>query len=186
MEAWREATPEDFCFAMKASRYISHMKNIKDPEEPLENVLGRGRLPEDKLGPVLFQLPPNWHLNAERPGAFLDVLPDEGRHVFEFRDPTWFDEAVYELPDAHDAAFCIHDTGGEMTPLQVTADWVYVRFHGPTDSPTGHYQDETLSYWADRIRGWQEDNLNVYCYFSNDRKGYAVRDALGLREKLAV
>jgi uncharacterized protein YecE (DUF72 family) len=179
--AWREGSPPGFLFAVKASRYITHMKKLKDPEEPIANVMERVDELGDRLGPILFQLPPKWKRNADRLRAFLDKLPAGKRFAFEFRDPSWFDEGVYELLSAHNAAFCIYDLRGELTPKQVTADWVYVRLHGPGEPYQGKYDERTLAGWTEAFASWRRQGRDVYCYFNNDQAGYAVENALALQ-----
>ncbi|MHB0877111.1 MAG: DUF72 domain-containing protein [Anaerolineae bacterium] len=179
---WRDSVPPGFVFAVKASRYITHMKKLKDPETPLANVLGRAALLGDRLGPVLFQLPPHWRLNLERLRAFLQALPEGGRYVFEFREGSWFDSGVYEALAQRGAALCIYNAGGRWTPFEVTAAFVYVRMHGPGHE--GHYTTADLADLAESVTGWSESGRDVYCYFNNDQAGYAVRDALELRGML--
>jgi uncharacterized protein YecE (DUF72 family) len=178
---WRAGTPQGFLFAVKASRYITHMKKLKDPDEPVANFLGRMDKLSDKLGPILFQLPPNWNLNLGRLRSFLQILPDGYRFAFEFRDSSWFDEQVYEMLAAHNAAFCIFDLAGGVAPRQVTADWVYVRLHGPGDAYQGKYDVETLAGWMGAFSTWIRQGKDVYCFFDNDEAGYAVQNALALQ-----
>ncbi len=181
--AWRDQTPEDFLFAVKASRYITHMKKLKDPGQTLppllEAVAGLG----GKLGPLLFQLPPRWRLDVGRLRAFLAALPDRLRVAFEFRDPSWHTGAVLDLLAEHGAAYCVHDLAGFRSPRAVTADFVYVRLHGPGEAYCGRYGAEALAGWADWLG---RQTVEAACvYFDNDQAGYAVRDALALRAMLA-
>jgi uncharacterized protein YecE (DUF72 family) len=131
---WSDTVPAGFIFAVKASQYITHMKKMKDPEEPLTNFLGRVETLGAKLGPVLFQLPPRWHFDEERLLSFLRVLPEAHQYAFEFRDPSWFNEEAYSLLEKHNAAFCIYDLAGRTSPERITSDFAYVRLHGP-DGP---------------------------------------------------
>ena len=178
---WRSGMPQGFLFAAKASRYITHMKKLKDPEEPVASLLGRMDELGDKLGPILFQLPPNWHMDPERLGSFLDTLPEGYRYAFEFRHPSWFDDRVYEMLEAHDAAFCIYALGGRASPKEVTSDWVYVRLHGPGAAYQGKYDAETLAGWLGAFSTWMRQGKDVHCYFDNDEAGYAVQNALALQ-----
>jgi uncharacterized protein YecE (DUF72 family) len=182
--AWREAVPGDFRFAVKASRYITHMKKLKDPRDSLERFWERARLLGEQLGPVLFQLPPRWHVNTERLEAFLQALPEGPQYTFEFRDPSWFDPKVYELLERHGAAFCIYELGEQASPREVTADFVYIRLHGPEAGYSGDYGDEALQRWAERLRQWRGEGRSAYLFFDNDEAGYAARDALRLRDLL--
>ena len=131
LAGWRETTPKGFVFSVKASRYLTHMKKLKDPDEPLERLLDRVSALGDKLGSILFQLPPRWKINSERLESFLDVLPENHRYAFEFRDASWFDDEVYGLLTEYGASFCVYDLDGQTSPKEVTADFVYVRLHGP-------------------------------------------------------
>ena len=181
LAGWREATPPSFVFAAKASRYITHMKKLKDPESGLGNLLPRMEVLGEKLGPILFQLPPRWRLDMDRLAAFLAALPAGHRYAFELRDPSWHALAVYQLLAEHGVAHCIYDLGGYQSPLEITADFAYVRLHGPGGAYQGSYSAETLAAWAARIAAWRERLRAVYVYFDNDEAGCAVRNALDLR-----
>ena len=184
LAGWREVVPEDFVFSVKASRYLTHMKKLKDPREPLKNLLGRVSTLEDRLGPILFQLPPRWKMNAERLEGFLEVLPEGHRYAFEFRDESWFDDTVYGLLKEYGAAFCVYDLDGRASPKEVTADFVYVRLHGPEGPYRGRYGAESLSGWAGAFSRWVDEGKEVYCYFDNDEAGYAPQDALRLQQMM--
>jgi uncharacterized protein YecE (DUF72 family) len=174
---WREAVPAGFQFAAKASRYLTHMKKLRDPEEPVAHFLEGVRALGDRRGPVLFQLPPNWKVNVERLRSFLAVLPREGRYAFEFRHASWFDERVYEVLRAAGAAFCIHDLATQPSPEVVTADFVYVRLHGTHGPYQGSYDQQVLAGWAGALSTWAGQGKAIYCYFNNDERGYAVQNA---------
>jgi uncharacterized protein YecE (DUF72 family) len=179
---WRDTVPAGFVFSVKASRYITHMKKLKDPEESLTNLLGRIKVLEDKLGPVLFQLPPNWNFNFERLDSFLGSLPPDYRYAFEFRDQSWLNPQAYEALAKHGAAFCIYDFDRRLSPREVTADFVYVRLHGPDGPYQGQYETEALSGWVGAFSTWSSEGKDIYCYFDNDQHGYAVRNAFELQE----
>lgn len=175
---WREQTPEDFCFAVKGSRFITHLKRLLDPEAALETYLDRMELLGPKLGPILFQLAPNWRVNLERLGSFLAALPDRRhRYVFEFRDPSWYTESVYRLLRQYGAALCFHDWRGEQSPQELTADFTYIRFHGATGKYRGNYTPAMLESWAESICRWREQLRDIYVYFNNDVGGHAIRNA---------
>ncbi len=174
---WRDSVPDDFLFAVKASRYITHMKKLRDPDASTEALFERIGVLDGKLGPVLFQLPPRWKRNAKRLEAFLAALPGTGRFAFEFRDPSWFHEDSYELLRRFGAAFCIYELDGRTSPCETTADFVYLRLHGPGGAYRGLYGSERLSPWHEKISSWSQDGRTVYCFFDNDEAGYAVRDA---------
>ena len=180
-DTWRESSPRNFCFAVKASRFITHMKKLKDPQSSSEKFfLAAGRL-EGKLGPILFQLPPRWKVNHERLAEFLESLPVEHKYVFEFRDESWFQPQVFALLRKHNVAHCIHDFADMKVPHEITADFSYIRFHGPTTAKyAGWYSSEQLQEWAKRIKTWRLKV--VYAYFNNDPEGAAVQNALELKQ----
>jgi uncharacterized protein YecE (DUF72 family) len=174
---WRATVPDGFLFAVKGSRYLTHMKKLKDPEIGLDRFLASVSGLGDALGPIVFQLPPRWHVNRSRLETFLLALPRDQRFAFEFRDPTWHTDEVADLLRAHRAAFCIFDIAGFQSPFVVTADFVYVRLHGPdARAYHGSYSPAQLRTWADRIRAWREEGRDVYVYFDNDL-GDAVENA---------
>jgi len=178
---WEEDSPADFLFVIKANRYITHMKNLLDPEEPVNTLMDRVGILDDKLGPTLFQLPPHWNVNAERLANFLEVLPQGPHYVFEFRDESWYIDAIYRLLEERNVAFCIHDHCDAPSPERVTTDFIYLRFHGPTGDYGGKYRQADLRGWAEKIVGWREADRHVYAYFNNDMRGYAVENAWELR-----
>ncbi len=179
---WRDSVPDSFLFAVKANRYITHMKNLKEPQEALDNFMRGASLLGPKLGPILFQLPPHWHCNVKRLSAFLVLLPAGFQYTFEFRDPTWFQNSVYDVLADHNIAFCLYEIAGRASPKQVTADFVYVRLHGPEEKAyQGQYSTEDLSEWAEIFKTWRDEGKAVYCYFDNDEAGYAPQDAQRLR-----
>jgi len=181
--AWRDKTPDGFTFAVKSSRYITHMKKLKDPTDSLKKLLTHVDLLGDKLGPILFQTPDKWHFNAGRLTAFLEALPGHYRYAFEFRDPGWHNKRTYDLLNQHNAAFCIYEYAGYITPRETTADFVYIRLHGPKVTPyEGEYGKQALTGWAGAITAWERQGRDVYCYFDNDQAGYAPQDALRLIE----
>lgn len=179
---WRDSVPRGFVFTVKASRYITHMKKLKDATEPVENFIERASVLGEKLGPILFQLPPRWKINADRLTDFLSILPEGLRYAFEFRDSTWFHVSVYEALTKQGAAFCIFDLDRNLSPKKVTADFVYVRLHGPDGAYRGSYPEKTLKEWAEDIKGWRKEGRDVYIYFDNDEAGYAAADAMRLRK----
>jgi uncharacterized protein YecE (DUF72 family) len=185
LEGWRETAPRGFRFAAKGSRFLTHMKKLKDPEPGVAKFFDRVDRLGNKLGPVVFQLPPWWELNLERLESFLDALPPRHRYAFELRNPTWHTPEVFRLLRRHNAAFCIFEIAGFRSEFQLTANWTYVRLHGPGGAYQGSYPEDTLRRWAGRIRDWQADLRSVYVYFDNDQAGYAVENALGLKRLLA-
>ena len=181
---WRRQAPDRFVFAVKANRYITHMKNLLEPEEPVGRMMERVDGLGEKLGPVLFQLPPGWHVNAGRLADFVRILPGDRRYAFEFRHPSWYTGPVYDVLEESGSAFCIHDHRDAPSPRRVTADFVYLRFHGRRGGYEGKYPSADLVDWADVITGWRGEGLDVYGYFNNDLRGYAVENARKLFELL--
>lgn len=177
---WHDEVPDDFLFSVKASRYITHMKKLKEPEDSLPPLMERVDLLGEKLGPILFQLPPSWPLNMERLIEFLESLSPERLYTFEFRNPTWFVEEVFQALSEHNIALCIYELAGQNSPRESTADFVYIRLHGPDGAYGGNYSHEALREWADAILKWRKARKGVYCYFDNDQNGYAALNAVEL------
>jgi uncharacterized protein YecE (DUF72 family) len=182
--AWAERAPGGFEFAVKASRFLTHMKKLKDPEEPLQRLFDRARALGPHLGPMLYQLPPGWKVDHDRFRHFLSVLPADARHVVEFRDPTWYDPEILTLMARRRVALCLHDMRGSATPRERVGPFVYVRFHGATSKYGGGYPEERLCSWADWLNGQRDEGCDVYAYFNNDIGGHAPRDAVTLRRVL--
>jgi uncharacterized protein YecE (DUF72 family) len=180
-DRWRDAAPERFVFVLKFSRYGSHTKCLRDPSNTVAAFLERAERLEDRLGPILVQLKPSWSRNVERLERFLDAAPDARRWALEFRHPSWLCDEVFDVLRRHNAALCIHDMI-EDHPRAVTADWVYLRFHG--DRYAGSYSPQCLSSAADDIAGYVKSGLDVYAYFNNDAEGHAVRNALDLKRRV--
>jgi uncharacterized protein YecE (DUF72 family) len=185
LENWRDSTPAGFCFAAKGSRFLTHMKKLKDPEQGLGRFFDAVDLLQQKLGPILFQLPPYWELDLDRLAHFLKALPRHHRYAFEFRNPTWNVRELYDLLALHNTGYCIFDLAGFQSPIEVTTDLVYIRLHGPGGKYQGSYSDAALGTWRSRIRKWQKERRTVYVYFDNDQEGHAARNALRLKELLA-
>jgi len=180
---WRDSSPSGFIFSVKASRYITHMKKLKDPDEPLQALFDRVNLLANKLGPILFQLPPRWHANLDRLDDFLERLPQGYRYAFEFRDPSWLEPGIYETLARHGAAFCIYEFKGRISQKTVTADFVYIRLHGPEkEAYRGRYDPQTLAGWAGAVSSWSRQGREIFCYFDNDERGFAVQNALELQD----
>jgi uncharacterized protein YecE (DUF72 family) len=185
--AWAAQAPPGFVYAVKASRFLTHLKKLKDPAEPLANLLDRARLLGQHLGPILYQLPPHWHRDVDRLRQFLGQLPLQFDHVIEFRDPTWYSDDVCRLLEEHGVGFCIHDLRGVASPHWVTGPLVYVRFHGPTATAyAGSYPRDHLERWAEQILEYQSGGRDVYVYFNNDQAGHALANARELRTLLGM
>ncbi len=179
---WNADTPESFLFSVKASRFITHMKKLSDPEPALDLLLSRASGLEKKLGPLLFQLPPGWKVNTERFNDFIHALPVDQRIAIEFRNSSWYSESVYEMLRKRNCAFCIYELAGHQSPLVVTADFVYARLHGPGEKYQGCYTNESLKVWAERIVQWEHEGKDVYIYFDNDQEGFAAFNAITLND----
>ncbi len=182
LERWRDSTPANFCFAVKGSRFLTHMKKLKDAQAGVAKFLDAVEVLAEKLGPILFQLPPNWELDYERLRSFLEILPDYHRYAFEFRNASWEVQEVYDLLTRFRCAHCSFDLAGYQSPVRLTTDLAYVRLHGPGNKYQGSYSEEALSQWADRIADWRAGLAAVYIYFDNDDSGYAAFNAARLKE----
>jgi len=181
---WREQTPDDFLFAVKGGRFITHLKKLRDVETPLANFFASGVLAlGPKLGPVLWQLPPTFKRDDARLAETLSQLPP-GRHAFEFRHPSWFAPEVTERLREHGVALVIGDRPEvhDFQTHELTADWSFVRFHSGARGRRGNYSETELREWAKRIRSWPVEES--FLYFNNDWEGFAPRNALRLRELL--
>jgi len=183
--AWRDSTPANFCFSAKGSRFLTHMKKLKDPEPGIEKFFSRVDLLGDKLGPIVFQLPPWWEVNAARLEAFLEALPPRRLYSFELRNATWHTAEIDRILQRYNVAFCIYEIAGFRSDFHLTADHTYVRLHGPGGAYQGSYPDATLDEWAARIEAWAAGLRAVYVYFDNDQAAFAVENALTLQRKLA-
>jgi uncharacterized protein YecE (DUF72 family) len=185
VQAWVDESPPGFLFAVKASRYLTHVRRLTDLGRGVERFYERIEplIESPKLGPVLWQLPANFHRDDERLAAALEALPS-GRHCFEFRHESWFTPAVYELLREGDAALVIGDHPERpFQARELTAGWTFVRFHYGSRGRNGNYSDRELETWARRIRQWRR-RVAVYAYFNNDWEGYAVRNGVRLRKLL--
>jgi uncharacterized protein YecE (DUF72 family) len=185
LSAWRDTTPRHFHFAVKGSRFLTHMKKLNNAEDGLKRFLDAVDVLSPKLGCILFQLPPNWEIHLDRLAAFLELLPRDRRWVFEFRNPTWDTIQTYDLLAKHNAGYCIFDLNGYLSPIQVTSDFAYIRLHGPGGKYQGSYSDAALAAWAKKIDAWRKRLSAVYVYFDNDDSGYAPRNALRLKTLLS-
>ncbi len=182
---WKRQAPKRFVYAVKVNRYITHMKKLKDAREPLRKFLEMVRLLGEQLGPLLYQLPPNWRANIERLESFLRLLPRDLTHVFEFRDPTWHSKDVFSLLARYNVAFCTHDMRGLNVLRTAVGPIAYVRFHGAQEKYRGGYPEPTLRSWARWIQGEASEGRDVFVYFNNDIDAHAVYDAQLLIQKIS-
>jgi uncharacterized protein YecE (DUF72 family) len=178
---WRDQAPAGFRYAVKAPRFITHMKKLRDCDEPVTEFLGRVRQLGASLGPILYQLPPRLAFDRERVETFLALLPGDLHHVLEFRDASWIDPAVLALLDRHEIGFCVHDMAGSTTPFWASGPLAYLRFHGGEGKYWGRYPDERLLHAADWMAEQAGSGREVWAYFNNDIHAHAIDDALTLR-----
>lgn len=181
-ENWKNSVPDNFVYAVKANRFFTHLKKFNVTKNEILEFLDNSAHLDEKLGPVLFQLPPSWNINLERLAHFLTLLPKHYRYTFEFRNHSWYGDELYELLKSHNCAFCIYELAGHLSPLPVTADFVYVRLHGPGDKYQGSYSEQDLLKWAKFAAEWQQQGHDVFIYFDNDQAGYAAFNAQRLKE----
>jgi uncharacterized protein YecE (DUF72 family) len=183
--AWKERAPVGFLYAVKASRYLTHMKKLKDPAEPIARFFERATCLGRKLGPVLYQLPPRWPRDLARLEEFLRLLPRRFLHAVEFREPSWYGEETERALDRARVAMCLHDMKGSESPLRFVGPFVYVRFHGSGAKYGGRYPDSEIESWASRLAAALQEGRDVYAYFNNEWGGHAPRDAVRLRDAIA-
>lgn len=182
--SWRKRAGKKFVFSVKGSRYITHIKRLKDCQKPVKRFFQNANGIKNKKDVVLWQLPPRFKANIERLNEFLKILPNGWRHAFEFRDLTWLTAKVYELLRKHNAAIVFQDYPDWPIAEEVTADFVYLRFHGKTHLYTSCYTKKDLEGWVKKVREWIKKDLDVYAYFNNDALGYAIENARDLKRML--
>jgi uncharacterized protein YecE (DUF72 family) len=182
LRSWRDSVPAGFTFAVKASRFLTHIRRLRDPREPVEYLMERASLLDDRLGPILLQLPPDMTIELDRLAATLESFPASVRVAVEPRHPSWFTDDLRQLLTSHRAALCLADRGGLRTPLWQTADWSYVRLHEGRATPRPCYGRDALRSWADRIERLRPPDGDAYVYFNNDARACAIANARTLRE----
>jgi uncharacterized protein YecE (DUF72 family) len=186
VKSWREQTGGDFVFAWKASKFITHWKRLSgNSVNSLALLEDRISLLGDKAGPILFQLPPNFQADPDRLASFIKLLSGKRRYSFEFRHPSWYAPGILRLLADNNISLCLSDHHDAPAPWRRTADFVYVRGHGPGGRYKGHYGSDTLAKWARRVRSWKKQGCDVYVYFDNDQKSAAPADAQKLRQLLS-
>ena len=178
---WRDAAPPGFLYAVKANRFLTQAKKLKDCAEPVARMMAPVRHLEPALGPILYQLPPRFRINLPRLEEFLGLLPRDLIHVFEFRDASWLVPETLALLERFGASFCAHDLPDLATPRWACGPIAYVRFHGAGGKYWGRYSETALAEWADWMRGQQAEGRAVWAYFNNDIEGHAITDALALK-----
>ena len=180
-DKWREQAPPGFCYAVKANRFLTQAKKLKDCDEPLERQMTSFRCLRDRLGPVLYQLPPSLRINLERLESFLRIVPKDVMNVFEFREKSWYVPETFELLDRYGASFCAHDMPGSASERTATGPIAYVRFHGGEGKYWGRYSDEGLLGWSDWMIAQAQSGRPVWAYFNNDIDAHAIHDAQTLK-----
>jgi uncharacterized protein YecE (DUF72 family) len=181
---WHDDSPADFIFAVKVSRFITHIKRLKDCDEAVNNFMSRAVLLKEKLGPLLYQLPPGLHRDDDRLKSFLAILPRGIMHAIEFRHKSWFEEDVFKILCKYHAGFCIFDMPKLTSLMTATADFAYIRFHGSGSLYSSRYSDKEMADWAKKIKRLAKNLKAVYIYFNNDVAGYALENARTIRNYL--
>ena len=201
---WYQETPKGFLFSVKASRFITHIKRLKNVKDPWQQFFENAKNLKEKLGPILFQFPPSFKAekeNIQRLRNFLKLLSNyqlatihyslptthyKLRYAFEFRHKTWLDEETYKLLEKYNAALVIADSSRYPKAEVVTTDFVYIRMHGPAELFASKYSDKALENLAKKIKKWQKEKRDVFVYFNNDFHGFAIENALFLKKLLKL
>ncbi len=196
--AWRANAPPGFLYAIKGSRFLTHLKRLREPEEPVTRLFEHARELGDRAGPFLYQLPRNFHCDHERLDDFLSILPRtlgevDGspkryalRHVIEFRHPSWYVDKTYALLESHRVALCLHDKAGSAIISPIVGPFSYMRFHGPGGRYFGRYDRDRIHRAAARLLELHEEGRDVFAYFNNDPEGMAVFNAHELKESIST
>ena len=184
-EKWRDAAPAGFCYAVKANRFLTQAKKLKECEAPLARMMAPFRALGDRLGPILYQLPPRFRINLERLESFLKLLPKDTTNVFEFREKSWHVPETFALLDRYGAALCVHDMPGSAPERIAIGPAAYVRFHGAGGKYWGRYPDEMLLGWTDWMIAQARSGRPVWAYFNNDIHAHAIHDAQTLKAMVA-
>lgn len=179
-ETWGERAPKGFIYAVKMSRYLTHMKKLVTPKEEWKRFYEGAKKLGRHLGPILFQLPPSLHKDLSKLQGLVGVLPKKERFAFEFRNESWYDDEVYSFLRSQNWAWAIISHPQLPLIFEVTADFVYLRFHGSKSLYSSCYSDEELHQFASRVKGWLKEGRDVYAYFNNDAEGNAPKNALSL------
>lgn len=182
IKKWKLDAPDGFTYAIKANRYFSHLKKLNVEKNEVYDFLDKFNNLKKKLGPILFQLPPRWNKNFERLENFLKLLPKKYRYAIEFRNESWEEKELFLMLKKYNMAYCIFELAGYLSPLAVTADFVYIRLHGPGAKYSGSYSTPRLKKWAAFCTQQQKLGKDVYIYFDNDENGHAPKNALTLKK----
>lgn len=179
---WRESVPENFVFSIKANRYLTHIRRLRAEEKSVELFFSRVKVLGPKMGPVLFQLPPNLSGDVMLFKQFLKLLPQKQKVVFEFRNDSWYEQEIFNIFKENGLTLCFHDHSDAPPPLLITSNILYIRMHGPSGSYSGKYSEKEIKTLARKILNLKGEVNEVYCYFNDDIKGYAIENALLLKE----
>jgi uncharacterized protein YecE (DUF72 family) len=182
---WYKVVSKNFIFSIKINRYITHRKKLKDCKESLEIFYKSIQKLKNKIGPILIQLPPSFSINPERLQDFIGYLNKKYLYTIEFRHDSWFEDEIYNILKKNNIALCITDLNGKQTPELITADFTYIRLHGPHRAYKGSYGLAKLKKWKAKFEDWSK-TISIYCYFDNDEKAYAIKDALSLKKLLSM
>lgn len=182
---WHEQVPKNFLFSVKASRYITHQKRLREGEKSLKLFYKTIKDLKDRMGPILFQLPPSFKMDKERLTEFIAQLSTDFSYVFEFRHDSWYVEEIYDLLSKNKLALCISDLKGKLSPEIITTSFTYIRLHGPKNAYQGSYGLPKLRKWKSKIEEWAQ-TISVFCYFDNDEKGYAIQDAKKIKKMITI
>ena len=186
MVNWHDRAPAGFVYAVKASRYITHVKKLNDPAESIQKFFELVDLLRRRLGPILYQLPPSQHKDLDKLDAFIECLPKRNHAVFEFRHRSWYERDTFDLLSKRRVALCVHDLPGSASPRLVTGEMAYVRLHGTSGRYAGSYPDAMLAEWAQWLRDQTKTVRAVYAYFNNDLEGHAINNAKMLKRLLGL
>ncbi len=186
VKRWYKIAPKDFLYAVKANRYITHIRKLKDASEPLQRFFEIVGILKSRLGPVLYQLPPSLHQNLDLLTSFIKLLPKKRNAVFEFRHKSWYSEDTYKLLRKFKVGFCIHDMPGKESPRIVTSDTIYIRFHGTTGRYSGNYSKSVLQSWTKWLKKQSKQARGIYIYFNNDAHAHAIKNAKQLKQLLHI
>lgn len=182
-QKWHDRAPIRFRYILKYSRYGTHIKRLKDPADHIGTFLDHAEHLKSFLGPILVQIPPNWKVIPDRLDAFLNAAPSRHRWAIEIRDPSWLIEPIFGILEKHNAALCLHDKIPDH-PERYTADWIYLRYHGPNHDYASKYSSRAIEGIARKIDDCHSDGMDVFCFFNNDHNGYAAVNALELKDRL--
>jgi uncharacterized protein YecE (DUF72 family) len=188
VKSWKKQAASDFLYSIKMSRYATHLKRLKDPVTSTKKFFSRIKYLNGKAGCILHQLPPsfkNKQMNYKRLESYLKALPSDYKHVIEFRDDSWFDDQVYKLLTEYNCSLCLVSAPDFPEVFEITADFAYIRFHGRKSIYSSSYSKKALNKWSKQIKNLLKDSTEVFAYFNNDAKGYAVKNALELIELLS-